>query len=310
VHRDISPHNVFVCLDGTAKLIDFGIAKAAMQTHSSEPGEIKGKLGYLAPEQIRGHAPDARLDVFSLGIVMYELFTGQRLFHGDNDANTLFRVLDLHVPSPEQVRPDLPPGLGAVALRALKRDRARRLPSAETLADTLEAGAAYAGLHLDPAETRAYMASLFPDDARMHAGRIDAAQRRYEQLAEHAAEAPTNRRIAARRRTRGARPLVRVALALGAVTLSAFAAASTFHLLSHRAVEPPITTPAPVSAPRHTAVAHVGPAPYELPAPPAIADPMVVPHTHAKRIQPGCKVFISLTAGPTTVCPPAKPSRR
>jgi eukaryotic-like serine/threonine-protein kinase len=139
VHRDVTPHNLFLCRDGRTKVLDFGIAKAASQLHVTRTGTIKGKFSYLAPEQIRGEAIDHRVDVFALGIVLHELLTLKPLFRGLNDAETLQRILSLEVPPPERVRHAVPPGLGAVALRALQRDRERRLPSAEALADSIEA---------------------------------------------------------------------------------------------------------------------------------------------------------------------------
>jgi serine/threonine-protein kinase len=139
VHRDVTPHNLFVCTSGVTKVLDFGIAKAASQLHQTRTGTIKGKFAYLAPEQIRGQPIDKRVDVFALGIVLHELLTLKPLFRGHNDGETLQRVLELEVPPPERVRPGVPPGLGAVALRALQRDPDRRLPSAEALANSIEA---------------------------------------------------------------------------------------------------------------------------------------------------------------------------
>ncbi|HEX8953563.1 MAG TPA: serine/threonine-protein kinase, partial [Polyangia bacterium] len=146
VHRDVTPHNLFLTVEGATKVLDFGIAKAASQLHQTRTGTIKGKFAYLAPEQIRGEGIDRRVDVFALGIVLHELLTLRPLFRGVNDAETLNRVLTLEIPAPEHVRKGVPPGLGAVALRALQRDRDRRLPSAEALADSIEAVAAAEGI--------------------------------------------------------------------------------------------------------------------------------------------------------------------
>src|SRR4051794_14007837 len=147
VHRDVTPHNLYVCVDGVTKVLDFGIAKAASQLHHTRTGTIKGKFAYLAPEQIKGDGNvDHRVDVFALGIVLYELLTLKPLFRGGNDAETLQKVLSLEVPAPERIRPGVPPGLGAVALRAMQRDRERRLPSAEAVADSIEAVAEAEGI--------------------------------------------------------------------------------------------------------------------------------------------------------------------
>ncbi len=162
VHRDVTPHNLFVCRGGATKVLDFGIAKAASQLHHTQTGTIKGKFSYLAPEQIRGESIDRRVDVFALGIVLHELLTLKPLFRGDNDAETLQRILTLEVPHPERVRHTVPPGLGAVALRALQRDRDRRLPSAEALADSIEAVAEAECIDASPEVVAALLDELCP----------------------------------------------------------------------------------------------------------------------------------------------------
>ncbi len=164
VHRDVTPHNLFLTTDGTTKVLDFGIAKAASQLHQTRTGTIKGKFAYLAPEQIRGDSIDRRVDVFALGIVLHELLTLRPLFRGANDAETLNRVLTLEIPAPEHVRRGVPPGLGAVALRALQRDRDRRLPSAEALADSIEAVAMAEGIDASPKVVADLLAELCPAD--------------------------------------------------------------------------------------------------------------------------------------------------
>jgi serine/threonine-protein kinase len=164
VHRDVTPHNLFICHDGLTKVLDFGIAKAASQLHQTRTGTIKGKFAYLAPEQIRGESIDKRVDVFALGIVLHELLTLRPLFRGVNDAETLNRVLTLDVPVPEHLRKGVPPGLGAVALRALQRDRERRLPSAEALADSIEAVAAAEGIDASPRVVAELLNELCPPD--------------------------------------------------------------------------------------------------------------------------------------------------
>jgi serine/threonine-protein kinase len=165
VHRDVTPHNLFLTTNGTTKVLDFGIAKAASQLHQTRTGTIKGKFAYLAPEQIRGEGIDKRVDVFALGIVLHELLTLRPLFRGVNDAETLNRVLTLEVPAPEHVRRGVPPGLGAVALRALQRDRDRRLPSAEALADSIEAVAMAEGIDASHKAVADLLGELCPSDS-------------------------------------------------------------------------------------------------------------------------------------------------
>ena len=122
VHRDISPQNIMVRGDGVAKVVDFGIAKASNRSTRTATGLLKGKLQYMAPEQAMGANLDGRSDQFSLGVVLWELTTGQRLFKGDNELETLQRVLQQPVPPPSSLVPGYPPELEAVVMRMLERD--------------------------------------------------------------------------------------------------------------------------------------------------------------------------------------------
>lgn len=121
VHRDVSPQNIIVLFSGGVKLVDFGIAKAASQMHKTRVGSIKGKLSYLAPEQCEGKAVDHRTDVFSLGVVLWELLTRRRLFKRDNEGATLNAVMNEEIPKVRKVRPQVPVSLGTVAMRALQK---------------------------------------------------------------------------------------------------------------------------------------------------------------------------------------------
>jgi serine/threonine-protein kinase len=136
VHRDVSPGNVLLGLDGTVKLADFGIAKETRVTTLS--GSLHGTVTYMAPEQCRGHAFDRRADLFSLGVILYELVTGTRLFWADNDVASLHRVLSGQVPPPRSVRPEIPAALEAIILSALAPDPERRHATARAFADALE----------------------------------------------------------------------------------------------------------------------------------------------------------------------------
>ena len=167
IHRDVTPHNLFVCRDGTTKVIDFGIARDAFQMHRTRRGVVKGKLAYLAPEQIRLEPIDHRVDVFALGIVLHELLCERPLFRVENsdsaelpsDEETLRRILELDIPSPDEVRPQVPAGLAAITLRALWRPVERRLPTAAALGDALEAVAEVAQLDCSRAAVAALLAS-------------------------------------------------------------------------------------------------------------------------------------------------------
>ena len=139
VHRDVTPSNIMLLKTGGVKLLDFGIARAAMKMRSTTPasGLIKGKFAYLSPEQVKGKPIDGRSDVFSLGVVFWECLVGQRLFWDNNDLQTMRNLLEKDVPPPSLARPGLPPALDDLVLRALDRDPARRLPSAAAFVEAL-----------------------------------------------------------------------------------------------------------------------------------------------------------------------------
>jgi serine/threonine protein kinase len=139
VHRDVSPQNLFISYDGAVKLLDFGIAKNAMQDGRTRTGLLKGKISYMAPEQARGEELDRRADLWSLGVLLWEAITGKRLFKGINEAATLNLTLTEDVAAPSSHRPDLPPELEAILMRALKRDPAERYATAAAMRDDLEA---------------------------------------------------------------------------------------------------------------------------------------------------------------------------
>ena len=139
VHRDVSPHNVMISFDGAVKLLDFGIAKAMSQSSRTRTGQLKGKLGYMAPEQCMQIDVDARTDVFALGIVLYECLTGRPLFKGDSEINTMRNVLEHEqAPSVRKRRPDVPAALDEVVRRALAPKPRERYQSAGEMQRALE----------------------------------------------------------------------------------------------------------------------------------------------------------------------------
>jgi eukaryotic-like serine/threonine-protein kinase len=138
VHRDVSPHNVLVGVDGIARVVDFGIAKAAVQLHTTRDNEIRGKLAYMAPEQIRADQVTRFADIYAAGVVLWELLAGQRLFSASSEGALLWRVLEGEVTPLLEVAPHVGAAVAAVAERALERDPARRFGSALEMARTLE----------------------------------------------------------------------------------------------------------------------------------------------------------------------------
>jgi serine/threonine-protein kinase len=133
VHRDMSPPNVLVTKHGELKIVDFGLAKATSQLERSEPGIIKGKFSYLSPEAAMGQEVDARTDIFAVGIILWELLAGQRLFLGETDFQTVKKVQAAQVPPITQINPKAPPELERIIGRALARDPAHRYPTARAL---------------------------------------------------------------------------------------------------------------------------------------------------------------------------------
>lgn len=122
IHRDVSPQNILISYDGEIKIIDFGIAKAASRSSSTQVGVLKGKFGYMSPEQVRGLPLDQRSDVFSIGTILYELLTSERLFTGESDFEILEKVRNVEVPPASSINHQVPPELDQILARALTRD--------------------------------------------------------------------------------------------------------------------------------------------------------------------------------------------
>lgn len=139
VHRDVSPQNVLVGVDGTARLSDFGVARATQRPRTTREGRLKGKIAYMAPEQAQGLEDiDRRADIFAAGIVLWEVLAGRRLFKGDGGIDTLHRVQTLPIPPVRAVEPAVPAVLEAVVAKALQRDRDKRFATAAELGEALE----------------------------------------------------------------------------------------------------------------------------------------------------------------------------
>lgn len=148
VHRDVSPQNVLVGVDGVARVLDFGVAKARGRLQTTREGQVKGKLAYMTPEQIQGERVDRRADVFSAGIVLWEALTGERLFAGDNEGNTLRKILLGHVEPPSSRVPSVPAAIEAVVMRALARLPADRFSTAREMGVALVEACAPAPPHV------------------------------------------------------------------------------------------------------------------------------------------------------------------
>jgi eukaryotic-like serine/threonine-protein kinase len=170
VHRDVTPSNIMTTRSGSVKLLDFGVARIGLHASVSQHGYIKGKAGYLAPEQVRGEPIDARVDLFALGVVLYEMLCLEHLFHVDDQsmASAVYRILEMPIPLPSTVRKEIPPALENVVMKALCRDRDQRYGAAAEMARDLDSVVADSGLR--PAD----MASFFAQFAALRPNRSDA----------------------------------------------------------------------------------------------------------------------------------------
>ncbi|HEX6836566.1 MAG TPA: protein kinase, partial [Polyangia bacterium] len=164
IHRDISPSNILLSGAGEVKLTDFGIAKAS--THRSVFYKVKGKVGYMSPEQARGEPVDARSDLFSLGVVLYEVLVGERLFVGDL-MSSASQIYAQPIQPPSQKRPEIPADLDAVILKALSLDPAGRFQSAEEFQETLTRVATRHRLIIGASEMSQHLKSIAGEDASM-----------------------------------------------------------------------------------------------------------------------------------------------
>ncbi|MBI1946541.1 MAG: serine/threonine protein kinase [Deltaproteobacteria bacterium] len=164
VHRDVSPQNIMVRGDGVVKLVDFGIAKAANKASRTQAGMVKGKLQYMSPEQVRGEALDGRSDQFSLGVVLWEMCTGRRLFKADSEVNTLQKILQAPIPKLSQHVPGFPPELEGAILRMLERDADRRFKSLFDVATELKGYLDRSAIASGEVSVAAFVQQILGDD--------------------------------------------------------------------------------------------------------------------------------------------------
>ncbi|NUO48152.1 MAG: protein kinase [Polyangiaceae bacterium] len=164
VHRDVTPHNLFVTYEGYTKVVDFGIAKVADRLSETRAGTLKGKLAYMSPEQVRGQDDvDRTTDVFALGVVLWELTTGHRLFRMDTDLDTLEKVQACVVPPPSTIIPGYPIELESVVMKALAKKKPERYQTARELSRALQLYLQRRAVLIGPEEVSAFIRELFAD---------------------------------------------------------------------------------------------------------------------------------------------------
>jgi eukaryotic-like serine/threonine-protein kinase len=172
VHRDISPQNVLISFEGEVKVIDFGIAKAAGKVTKTQAGILKGKFGYMSPEQIRGLPLDRRSDVFAIGVCLYELLTGERLFVGESDFQVLEKVRKAEVLPPSTYNRKIPEALERIVLKALAKDPADRFQYASELADELQRFLITSDSIFSRKDLMQYMKSTFAEEVERERARL------------------------------------------------------------------------------------------------------------------------------------------
>ncbi len=273
VHRDVSPQNVILGDDGLARVLDFGVAKARARSYRTEDGTVRGKLGYMAPEQLYGEHVDARTDVFGAGVLLWEALCGERLFVGPDGEPALAAVLERDVEPPSLRRPDVPSAFDAVIARALAQSPGDRFPSALAMATSIEQATAVASPRemtrwLD-ASAGELLASRRAEVARMEVTPVEAP-------ADDATDANAAvSRPPGRRASPVAVAAVAVAVAAGAgwwlrgapLRQPARAAWSALQALALPATTAPKTLPPPVATTTATATA-TAPKPRTAPAQP------------------------------------------
>jgi eukaryotic-like serine/threonine-protein kinase len=271
VHRDVSPQNIIVGIDGVARLTDFGLAKAIYEgAPSTTQGTLKGKLGYMAPEYVSRGRLTSQVDVFALGVVLWEALAGQRLFRGDNEIQTLDRILRELPPPLASLVPALAP-FDPVVAAAVAKDPTDRLPSARAFAEALEQAARSTGAVATAEEVGAYVTRVVGAELAERRARVGEAARQ------------RSRRVAIAR--------VGWALGLGVPLLAAAAVVAVRGRTAPPAVSaevhPPAAAPLPAPSTPPMETANPSPPAPETSAPPTLASaPPPPPSPHVRTATP------------------------
>jgi predicted Ser/Thr protein kinase len=173
VHRDVSPQNVLVSYEGEVKVIDFGIARAANKVSKTQAGVLKGKFGYMSPEQVRGMDLDNRSDIFACGVVLYELLVGDRLFLGESDFSTLEKVRNVEMVPPTRLNKNLSPQLERIVMKALAKSRDDRYRWASEMAEDLQRYLFATNQPFARTDLQRYMQQHFKEEMAKERARLD-----------------------------------------------------------------------------------------------------------------------------------------
>jgi eukaryotic-like serine/threonine-protein kinase len=299
VHRDVSPQNILIGVDGVARVLDFGIAKAAGRSQVTREGVLKGKLSYMAPEQVRRFEVTRAADVYACGVVLWEMLTLQRLFTGDNEAILIFQVIEAAISPPSMLVPTLLPGIDELVLKALARNPEQRHPTAEALALEVEATLGVAS----PTAVRRWLSSIAGPELEKRARHVAQIEAVPQPSAAPPPPEPAPPAPVVVAETPGPRRVVRLSVIVAAILAAALAAA----ILLVRARTPDLPTlPAPSAAdssaetPSQTATASAV-ASDSTQAPVASAQPPAAASASARRPPAGGK---SIAPPPSRCDPP------
>jgi eukaryotic-like serine/threonine-protein kinase len=173
IHRDVTPQNVIISFEGEVKLCDFGIAKAASRASRTQVGVLKGKFAYMSPEQVRGQPTDRRSDLFALGVIFYEMLTGERLFLGESDYSTLESVRNARVPAPRKFNPNLSKELETIVLKLLARDPKDRYQWASEVHEDLQDHLIHEGRVFHARHLRTSMQDTYARDIEIENAKLE-----------------------------------------------------------------------------------------------------------------------------------------
>lgn len=277
VHRDVSPHNVFITYDGSVKVLDFGIAKVVTSSMRTQAGEVKGKLAYMAPEQMLGAAIDRRADVFSVGSLLWEAAVGKRMWDGLTEPHMMHRLAVGDIPRPSQAA-DVDPELEEIIVKATAPDAKERYASAQELQQALDAYRARVGEHSSIREIGALLAESHQDERRRNAALISAALQNSVPPPPAPIVAATEPAVASTARSR-----LPVLLVLALFAVAGVVAARLFPGKKPE-VAPPVvhvTSAVTAAATQPQEPAPVPATPLEMPTPPLASAPVnSAPRTH------------------------------